>query len=417
MHILVISSNHPPFHSGGYELRVRDIIDGLAQRGHQICVLTNQPEKRLTSPAQLSPYPVIRRLHNRHRARCFPREILFDLLDTALLEREIQHFKPDLIYLGHTYILSKALLPYLASQSLPIVYDEGGAGLVEAWTEHGRWFRFTGDFSTGMPLIDLLKPPVIRMVCALSRGRIKPQWQWPQNMQIIFNSELNRRVAVKAGVPAERSTVIHSGVDTELFTFKPRTALGTPLHILTPGRIERRKGQKDAVELLHHLLQSGVNARLTLAGGSWSDGYYKDVIELVQSLGLVENIEILPMLSRTELVKQYHQADICFISSYQQVGFSRVPVEAMACGCIVISYGNEGSNEIIKNNETGFLVEPGRYQDITAKINSFIHSSHSLETLTNNARNEIVNNYSLEKYIDRIETILSIVSKENRCTP
>ena len=126
MKILVISAHYPPFHLGGYEIRVKNIIDQLSCRGYEICVLTNKTLDKNKQDNQKQNYSVIRKLHTRHQAKFFPKEIQFDLLDTRLLEKQIQVFKPDVIYLGHTYPLSKALLPYLAAQNIPLVYDEGG---------------------------------------------------------------------------------------------------------------------------------------------------------------------------------------------------------------------------------------------------------------------------------------------------
>jgi hypothetical protein len=49
MKILVITSGFPPYHFGGYEIRVKDILDKLAQRGHKIRVLTSVPERNPVS--------------------------------------------------------------------------------------------------------------------------------------------------------------------------------------------------------------------------------------------------------------------------------------------------------------------------------------------------------------------------------
>ena len=162
MKILTLTANYPPSHSGGYGLRVKNILDSLYARGHSITVLTTIPENEFAEKKETIHYPVIRKIHNRHIANFSPKEILFDLLDTRLLEEKIRTFDPDIIYLGHTYILSKALLPYLADHDIPILYDEGGDGLVEAWTEHGRWFRFTGDYRSRYALLNAIKPWIIR---------------------------------------------------------------------------------------------------------------------------------------------------------------------------------------------------------------------------------------------------------------
>ncbi len=45
--------------------------------------------------------------------------------------------------------------------------------------------------------------------------------------------------------------------------------------------------------------------------------------------------------------------------TYRRVeAFGNVAIEALACGVSVISYRRGGQKSIIKNNQTGFLVEP-----------------------------------------------------------
>ncbi len=403
MKILAISALHPPYHSGGYELRVKNILDGLAERGHTIRVLTNQPERQAGKRAETSPYPVLRSLHNRYKARFFPREILLDLQDTALLEKQIAEFQPDVVYIGHLYILSKALLPFLARRRLPILYDEGGSGLIDAWTDHGRWFRFTGEWRSRFAPLNWIKPAVIRLVCLLGKGLISPRWQWPQQMRVVFNSRLNQTNALVKGVPVENSTVIHSGVDTDTFKFRERKNLNEPLTIIVPGRIERRKGQLDAIKLLKELLDAGIDTRLKLVGAGCSDSYAEEILKYTKEHGLQDKLELKPMLSHKELVEEYHSADICFFPSYQTIGFSRVPLEAMACGCIVITYGNEGSDEVIVQGKNGFLLEQGNIPQVAEWIRKLLTSPALAQEVLSNARNDIVARYSLKQYILAIE--------------
>ena len=370
-------------------------------------MLTNKPRCKKSGQASEDNFQVIRKLHITSRAKLFPKEILFDLQDTRLLRQQIAHFKPDVIYLGHMYVLSKAILPNLARQDVPILYDEGGIGLIEAWTEHGRWFRFTGDYRSRFAPLNWIKPFVIRLVVAISRGRIQREWTWPQNMRIIFNSELNRKNAQAAGVPIDNSTVIHSGVDTSVFTFKLREKMGSPLRIIVPGRIERRKGQLDAVHLVKALLDEGIDTRLVMAGSGWVDGYYEEVLTSIRENQLTDHISILPMLTAEELAAHYHNADICFFPSHFRTGFSRVPLEAMACGCLVISYGNEGSDEIIKDRETGFLVEERAYTRMMQIIRKLVKNPHEVERITQAVGKEIEEKYSLEHYSAKIESELS----------
>lgn len=406
MKILAITAQYPPDHAGGYELRVKDILDRLASAGNEVSVLTTKPSQKPLTSYKSSNYPVKRILFNRYKAKWFSRELLQDLLDTKTLEREILDYKPDLIYLGHTYPLTKQLLPYLASIQIPIVYDEGGNGLKGAWTDHGRWFEFVGDYRSRFGLLNIVKPAVVRLVLWTSRGRIKSKWSFPDRMKIFFNSELNRGNAKFYGVPVENAHVIHSGVETEKFTFVPKLNLSNPLKILIPGRIEIKKGQLDGVTLVNELSNRGIEAELFLVGPSSIDGYADIVKTEIYKLNLTGKVHFVSMVDQDQMVEMYHQADICFFSSYHHSGFSRVPLEAMACGCVVISYGNEGSDEIIRNKENGFLVTQGDVLAVTEIVTELINDGDLVEKIEINARTCIESKHSLQIYISQIEQLV-----------
>ena len=203
MKILVITARFPPDHLGGYGLRIKEIMDGLFERGHKIEVLTSVSDRRGTIENQSSAYPVHRKLHDRSQARFFPKEVLFDLIDTKFIDKRVKKYEPAIIYLGHFYNLSKAILPYLGDLNIPIVLDEGGSGLIGAWTENGRWFRFTGSYRSKYPFLNWLKPFVVEIVCLLGHGRIKRQWQMPENIHVIFNSNSNYIRTLSRGVPQQ----------------------------------------------------------------------------------------------------------------------------------------------------------------------------------------------------------------------
>lgn len=425
MKILAITSRYPPYHFGGYEIRGKNIIDELSRRGYEILVITSQKEKDSKSLHQADKYPVLRRLVVRTRIRSvidqltrwrtshlvgmlltFLREIFFDLQDMSFIERRIRQFQPDVIYLGHITIFSKALMPYLAACKIPMVYDEGGSGLIDSWMERGIWYKFVEEYTSRYSLLNSLKSLIIKIVSRISGNRIKPCWDWPANMQIIFNSELNRKNAVAHGVPIVGSQVIHSGIDTEKFTFIPKTRFGSPLLLIVPGRIEPRKGQLDAVRLLAILWEQGMDAKLLLVGEKWVNSYYMDVLREIRELCLEDRINIFPMITHEKLVELYHQSDICFFPSYYRTGFSRVPLEAMACGCMVISYGNEGSDEIIRDTHTGYLVSPADLPAPANIIKELIAKPVQVKEITDTARREIEAKYSMGNYVDSIEKLI-----------
>jgi len=123
-------------------------------------------------------------------------------------------------------------------------------------------------------------------------------------------------------------------------------------------------------------------------------------------LGLKSQARILPMLSREELVRLYHQADITFFPSKYRSGFSRIPLEAMACGSILISYGNEGSDEIIRDGENGFLAREGDAEASAEILLRLLREPNLSAQISSNAREQIEKQFSMQTYLSNIEVFL-----------
>ena len=426
MKILAITAHYPPYHFGGYELRIKNIMDELSHRGHEILVITSIKDTSSRGTNQAASYEIFRRLHvclknesfisrlTLNRASylfgillAFTRELFFDLLDIAFVDRQIQNFQPDIIYLGHTFILTRTLMPYFSTCIIPILYDEGGVGLIGSWEERGIWHRFVEEHISRYSIFNAIRPLIVKAVCTASAQRIKPKWDWPIKMEILFNSELNRRNTIARGVPVGQARVIHSGIDIKKFDYCQKNKPGSPLIFIVPGRFEPGKGQIDAVRLLATLREHGIDSNMVLVGEKWSDSFYLEIIKEINDLRLGDWITFLPMITQDKLVDLYHQADICFFPSYFRTGFSRIPLEAMACGCVVISYGNEGSDEIIRDKRNGFLVPPAEYGQITEVVKELIANPNTFTNVLDTARKEVADTYSLPRYVDQIEEFIN----------
>lgn len=425
MRILVISSRYPPFHFGGYEIRIKNIIDELFHRGHTIKILSSVKETLPTVNDKSCGYCIQRRLHVQSPTRSwidqltrkrkmhgigmlltFIRGVLLDLYELAYIERKIRQFQPEVIYLGHISPLSRSILLYLAELQIPVVYDEGGSGLIDAWEEKGIWYKFVEEFQSQYQILRGIKSLLLKIIPKISSNRLKARWDWPCNMQIFFNSKINYNNAIARGVPTDDARIIHSGIDTRKFYFRPRDRIREPLTILIPGRMEPRKGQKDSLQVLKELGDQGVNGRCIFAGERWSKAYSQEFDQQVSDLQLEGKVTMLSMQTQERLIELYHQADICFFPSKYRTGFSRIPLEAMACGCVVISYGNEGSDEVIEDRHSGFLVTNEDFHGTVQVIFELVRNSDLIKVITTSARKEIEEFYSLTSYIDKIEEVV-----------
>ena len=179
-----------------------------------------------------------------------------------------------------------------------------------------------------------------------------------------------------------------------------------PINIIMPGRIKSVKGTKDGISLVSELIKKNLNVKIKIIGKVQSEKYLSELLEEINKKNLSSIVEYSPMMSRNALAQKYQQASICFFPSYLQPGLSRVPLEAMASGTLIITYGNEGSKEIIKDGVTGFIVSEGDYSAAADKIESLLEASSLYRKVTQNARQQIKQNHTLDRYIDEIEKYL-----------
>lgn len=404
MKILTITYGYPPYHKGGYEIRCKDVMERLKQKGHEVLIVTTRhPSNR---KAIKSDEPgIFRVMHNKFEPQSFVQRVINDIRDTRFLKKTIEDFQPDVIYLWQIATLSSMIIPFCSTLTVPLYRDVADVGLLyDAKTQkQGLYFRS----QPGDPkLKHFLREIAYKAIKLVSGNLLQPHWDWPVKMQIIFNSENIKKDALNAGIPVEEAKVIYAGVNTDIFTFIKKPALDLPIQIITPGRIVPLKGSRDSVLLLKCLIDHGIDAGLTLAGAVGDQDYFDELQQIVIESGLEDHVNYAGMLIQEDLAKLYHKADICFFPSYWKSGLSAVPLEAMASGCLVITYGNENSAEIIENGHNGFIIPEGDFEAVASLIQKLMDDQNQYGKIVSCARDEIDNKYTMDRYVEDIEAFL-----------
>jgi glycosyltransferase involved in cell wall biosynthesis len=158
---------------------------------------------------------------------------------------------------------------------------------------------------------------------------------------LITGSEYTRNEIMEImGVPGEKITVIHHGVDHERFKEYPQQQCrvfakkaGLPeKFILFVGTLEPRKnleGLLKAYEVLPDPLKR--EYRLVIAGGKgWKDEGLRNALH-----GMEKDVHLTGYTPDHELPLLYNLASVFVYPSLYE-GFGIPPIEAMACGCPVV---------------------------------------------------------------------------------
>lgn len=155
-------------------------------------------------------------------------------------------------------------------------------------------------------------------------------------------------------VPNHKNKVIHMSVPKLAFdNFKMNTKCANGLiKLVSVGRHDWVKGYSYAIEAVKTLLKNGLNVEYTIiAQGKVPE----EILFQVHQLGIQKQVQFVKGKKQKELFNSLHEYDIMILSSLSE-GISNAVVEAMAIGIPVISTNCGGMREIIKPNETGWLV-------------------------------------------------------------
>ena len=194
--------------------------------------------------------------------------------------------------------------------------------------------------------------------------------------------------------------VIYNGVDSKNINDKKKfPSKNDKLICLQTGMINKAKGQDITIKAIEELYNEGYkNIELLLAGSGniYDLGIEKKNRKWLKVLGQVNNIEEIRKEVNVEIVSSKKEA------------FGRVTVEAMMGGIPVVGSNSGGTKELIKDNETGLLYEPGNYEDLKNKIKYLYENKKEIKRLGVNAYN-----YSKDYFlIDRCASEIYKLYKE-----
>jgi len=181
-----------------------------------------------------------------------------------------------------------------------------------------------------------------------------------QAAHVIAVSELTKRdLVAHLGIPPERITVVHHGVDTSVFRPGQGPRPFPFPYVLFVGSEHPRKNLSTLLSAFASLKARGFLAELKLvkvgrAGGRESD-FRQTTMQAIERNGLQQEVVIRDFVPQDELVALYQHAE-CLLFPSRYEGFGWPPLEAMACGTPVIASTAGSVPEVV--GDAALLVEP-----------------------------------------------------------
>jgi UDP-glucose:tetrahydrobiopterin glucosyltransferase len=178
--------------------------------------------------------------------------------------------------------------------------------------------------------------------------------------------------------------ILGSAVDLSLYQFNPHP--GTSLAWL--GRIAPEKALEDAVAAVNL-----TKTPLKIMGRIQDQNYWDKICHEFPEAP----IEYLGFLDTNKLQQELGKCRALLMTPRWLEAFGNVAIEALACGVPIIAYRRGGPAEIVRNGQTGFLVEPDNVPELAHAITKI----SQIDRLA--CRQQAETEYSLAALGDRFE--------------
>ncbi|MDQ3620765.1 MAG: glycosyltransferase family 4 protein [Actinomycetota bacterium] len=378
-------------HSGGQGVYVRYLSRALTELGHRIEVFAGQPFPVLDEGIAFTPLPSLdlyrpedpfrRPARDEFRdwidlleyglmcTAAFPEPLSFSLRVARELRSRVHDF--DIVHdnqcLGYGLLEVAKRMPTVATVHHPISLDRQ-VDLHKAATKGRRaalkrWYGFT------------------RMQSRVARRLPK----------LLTVSDSARGDVVREFKADPRSvSVVHNGVDAELFCPLPRIRR-VPGRVITVASADLPiKGLSFLIEAIAKL-KTERDVELVVVG---KGGMSRGPRELAHRYGIGDAVRFEGRVDSLRLVELYAEAQVAVVPSLYE-GFSLPAIEAMSCGVPLVTTTGGALPEVVgPDGEAGWLVPPGDASALASAIGSMLDEDTLRERLGRAGRRRTLSRFT-----------------------
>lgn len=354
MKILLI--NHFPLTGSGSGVYTQNIANSLLKKGHELCIIVPENKQIENIDKNIKIFPIYFQTkllpfnfpcfttHPRSQKKFSELnkeeiKLYIDIFDNTIKE-VIDIFKPDIIHIGHIWILS-----YLVSKyNIPFVITTHGTDLI-GYQEIKNFRKYC----------DIAVNKTNNIICISKENE--------SLLNNIFPNQKNKITLIPNGYNID--WFYPKNVNKEEFLKQFNINNKYEKIVCFVGKFTKIKGIDILLKAAKIYEKENI---LTILAG---DGeLMEEMKQLANSLHL-KNVFFIKNQPHNILNELYNIADVSIVCSRSEA-FGLVAIEALACGTPVIASNIGGLTDIV-NEKVGFLFESENEIDLANKINLILN--------------------------------------------
>lgn len=251
---------------------------------------------------------------------------------------------------------------------------------------------------------------------AAYRRKLKKLFRYGDAFTVVSENMKNK--LLRLGCPANKITIVRSGVDLSNFVLQPPMPVqGDAYRFLSVGRLVEKKGMDVLIRAFAQVHQVYPEATLTIVG----EGQKRSqLIRLISNYKLQKAVQMTGALKQSGVKKQMEACHL-FVNASKtakdgnQEGIPNVLMEAMAIGRPVISTYHAGIPELVDHDVSGFLVKEGSVNQLAWMMLHAINQKHRWAEMVKAARHKVETNHDIRKQRRIVEDLyVKLIGKSQK---
>ena len=355
MNVLMHCVYFPP-EVGGLESHVYYLCRALAERGHQLSIVTSHSQPGLPS---------------------------HEVMDGIQVWRTWFPSRNPLGWVAH----SLGSIPRLVelSRTADVVHAQAFASVPPGMVARRR---------TGVPLVSTLHTShfLMRAEKAVWRPVLRRLVEWPD---YTLSASVEIKEVAERLAPGAQVEALTNGVETSIFRrVEPELPRSCTPRLIVPRRLYEKNGVEFFVRAMPHLLAEREVEAVVIG-----DGPERGRLEgLVRELGVQEAVTFLGARPNEEMPALLSSGDLAVFPSLMEAT-SVAALEAMACELPVAASRVGGLPEIV-DDQVGGLFEPGDPEDLARSVLRLLDGA-DLPERGRRARERVVSQWSNARLAER----------------
>ncbi len=213
-------------------------------------------------------------------------------------------------------------------------------------------------------------------------------------------------------VSEDKMPVISNGVDPKQFSIDRQNGAGSfrkkfsidngDILVSSVSRVSPEKRFEDLIESASLILKERGNVKFAVVGEFVKPRYAEKLKARISFLKLDRNFILCGPVD--DLQSVYSDTDV-FVTCSDWEGNSLVCLEAMALKIPVVATRCGGPEEVVVNNETGYLVSVNAPEEISGAVLKLVNNPEARKQMGIKGRNRVLSHFTADQYAENFESL------------